>query len=90
MRAPVFISLSLLYNGACLGRTIIDASANVVVIGMAEKRGAHISFSGFFKVAFPLMLLSIVISMMYLTAWYVLLTWALLGTLTLGIALASE
>lgn len=80
-------SLSL---GACLGGngTIIGASANVVVIGMAEKRGTHISFMGFLKIAFPLMLLSIVISTMYLIAWYLLFTWAMVGTLALGIVLA--
>ncbi len=62
-------SLSL---GACLGGngTIIGASANVVVIGMAEKRGVLISFLGFMKVAFPLMLMSIVISTIYLLLWY--------------------
>ncbi|MFZ5642960.1 MAG: SLC13 family permease [Bacillota bacterium] len=62
-------SLSL---GSCLGGngTIIGASANVVVIGMAEKRGIHISFVNFMKTAFPLMLLSIVISTVYLAFWY--------------------
>ncbi|MFZ5632999.1 MAG: SLC13 family permease [Bacillota bacterium] len=62
-------SLSL---GACLGGngTIIGASANVVVVGMAEKRGQNISFLGFMKVAFPLMLMSIFISTGYLWAWY--------------------
>ncbi|GBF33027.1 Na+/H+ antiporter NhaD type [Desulfocucumis palustris] len=62
-------SLSL---GACLGGngTIIGASANVVVIGMAEKRGFHISFVGFMKVAFPLMILSIILSTGYLLLWY--------------------
>lgn len=61
-------SLSL---GACLGGngTIVGASANVVVVGMAEKRGFPISFLGFFKVAFPLMILSIVLSTGYLLAW---------------------
>ncbi len=61
-------SLSL---GACLGGngTVIGASANVVVIGMAEKRGTHISFIGFMKVAFPLMIMSIVVSMLYLLFW---------------------
>lgn len=81
-------SLSL---GACLGGngTIIGASANVVVIGMAEKRGSLISFVGFFKVAFPLMLLSIVISMLYLVAWYLLhTTVAILATLGVGAVLA--
>ncbi|MFZ5648566.1 MAG: SLC13 family permease [Bacillota bacterium] len=80
-------SLSL---GACLGGngTIIGASANVVVIGMAEKRGSNISFMGFFKVAFPLMILSIVISMLYLVAWYVSTAITLAGTLALGIVLS--
>lgn len=81
-------SLSL---GACLGGngTIIGASANVVVIGMAEKRGVPITFMAFFKVAFPLMLMSIVIAMLYLMAWYVLhSTVAMLATLAVGILLA--
>lgn len=61
-------SLSL---GACLGGngTIIGASANVVVIGMAEKRGLRISFLGYMKIAFPLMLMSIVLSTGYLLLW---------------------
>lgn len=64
-------SLSL---GACLGGngTPIGASANVVVLGMAERRGLHISYLSFIKVAFPLMLLSIVISSGYLLVWYFL------------------
>ena len=62
---PLWWSLSL---GACLGGngTIIGASANVVVAGMAEKRGYKWTFIGFMKVAFPLMLVSIVISTVYL------------------------
>ncbi|MGI6491019.1 MAG: sodium:proton antiporter [Pelotomaculum sp.] len=58
--------------GACLGGngTIIGASANVVVVGMAEKRGVRMTFVGFLKLAFPLMLLSIVISTGYLLLWY--------------------
>ncbi len=62
-------SLSL---GACLGGngTIIGASANLVAAGMAERSGVHISFIGFFKIGFPLMLLSIIVAMVYLLAWY--------------------
>ncbi|MFA5385209.1 MAG: ArsB/NhaD family transporter [Eubacteriales bacterium] len=80
-------SLSL---GACLGGngTIIGASANVVVVGMAEKRGAPITFINYMKVAFPTMLLSIVISMFYLLFWYYYNGWALLITLAIGVALA--
>lgn len=78
-------SLSL---GACLGGngTVIGASANVVVIGMAEKRGTHISFIGFMKVAFPLMIMSIVVSMAYLLFWlYFPGALSLLGTLAAGL-----
>lgn len=58
--------------GACLGGngTIIGASANVVVIGMAEKRGSPISFMVYFVVAFPLMILSLIISSAYMYIWY--------------------
>ena len=62
---PLWWSLSL---GACLGGngTIIGASANVVVAGMAEKQGIKFTFLGFMKVAFPLMIVSIIISTVYL------------------------
>ncbi|GGE57005.1 membrane protein [Pullulanibacillus camelliae] len=61
---PLWWSLAL---GACLGGngTLIGASANVIVAGMAEKEGHDLSFMKFFKVAFPLMILSIVISTFY-------------------------
>jgi len=81
-------SLSL---GACLGGngTVIGASANVVVIGMAEKRGAHISFIGFMKIAFPLMLMSILVSTGYLLFWYYFHTMtAMAVTLGFGLVLA--
>jgi len=80
-------SLSL---GACLGGngTIIGASANVVVVGMAEKRGAPITFINYMKVAFPAMLLSIAVSMFYLLFWYYYSGLALLITLAIGVTLA--
>ncbi|TGE35443.1 hypothetical protein E4K67_25200 [Desulfosporosinus fructosivorans] len=66
---PLWWSLAL---GACLGGngTIIGASANVIVAGMAEKNGVHIGFIAFMKTAFPLMLVSVFISMLYLLAFY--------------------
>jgi Na+/H+ antiporter NhaD/arsenite permease-like protein len=66
---PLWWALSL---GACLGGngTIVGASANVIVIGMAERQGHPISFWSYMKVAFPLMLLSIVISTIYLMIFY--------------------
>ncbi len=66
---PLWWALSL---GACLGGngTLVGASANVVVAGMAEERGQHISFVKFLKTAFPIMLVSIVISSIYLYLFY--------------------
>ncbi|MFZ5597874.1 MAG: ArsB/NhaD family transporter [Bacillota bacterium] len=66
---PLWWALSL---GACLGGngTLIGASANVVVAGLAEKRGILITFISFTKVAFPMMLMSIVICMGYLLLFY--------------------
>jgi Na+/H+ antiporter NhaD/arsenite permease-like protein len=66
---PLWWALSL---GACLGGngTLIGASANIVVVGMAEKRGLEISFAYFFKMAFPMMLMTIAICQVYLSVFY--------------------
>jgi len=68
---PLWWALSL---GACLGGngTIIGASANVVVVGMAEKQGYKWTFVSFMKVAFPLMIVSILISSVYLYFFYLI------------------
>ena len=62
---PLWWALSL---GACLGGngTLIGASANVVLSGISNKNGYPITFMSYLKVGFPMMLLSIVISMIYL------------------------
>ena len=61
---PLWWALSL---GACLGGngTLIGASANLVVAGLAGRAGVHFRFVEYLKVAFPLMLISIVISHAY-------------------------
>lgn len=66
---PLWWALSL---GACLGGngTLIGASANVIVAGIAEKNGYPIRFLHFMKIAFPLMLVSIVISTIYLLIFF--------------------
>ncbi len=53
--------------GACLGGngTMIGASANVVTVGMAEKAGYSIGFLQYMKLAFPPMLITLVLA----TAW---------------------
>jgi len=62
---PLWWALSL---GACLGGngTLIGASANLVVAGLAERAGTTFRFVEFLKVAFPLMLISIVLSHAYI------------------------
>lgn len=66
---PLWWSLSL---GACLGGngTLVGASANVVVAGMAAQEGVPISFAAFMVKAFPLMLVSIAISSIYIYMRY--------------------
>ena len=66
---PLWWALSL---GACLGGngTVIGASANVVALSLARKHNLVVTFWGFLKVAFPLMILSIVIASVYLYLFY--------------------
>ena len=66
---PLWWSLAL---GACLGGngTLIGASANVVVASMSAQRGRPISFLGFMKVAFPVMVFTIIISNIYVVLRY--------------------
>ena len=75
--------------GACLGGngTIVGASANLIVVGIAESKGHHISFLGFMKMAFPLMLMSIVISTGYLLIWYNNRLAAIVGSLCAAVVL---
>jgi len=66
---PLWWSLSL---GACLGGngTLVGASANLVVAGLADRAGQPIRFVPFLLAAFPIMLLSIVISSVYIYLRY--------------------
>jgi Na+/H+ antiporter NhaD/arsenite permease-like protein len=67
--SPLWWALSL---GACLGGngTLIGASANVVVSGIAAREGHPIGFVKYMLVAFPIMLVSVAISMVYLLLFY--------------------
>ncbi|WP_373325904.1 SLC13 family permease [Sporomusa paucivorans] len=66
---PLWWSLAL---GACLGGngTLIGASANVIVAGIAEKNGVRLLFIPYFKIAFPLMIISIILCHVYLLLRY--------------------
>ncbi len=62
---PLWWALSL---GACLGGngTLIGASANVVLSGIAARQGYYVRFQDYMKVGFPLMLMSVGICTAYL------------------------
>ena len=61
---PLWWCLSL---GACLGGngTLIGASANLTVAGIAERNGIPFRFLTYTKIAFPLMLLHVAICLLY-------------------------
>lgn len=67
---PLWWALAL---GACLGGngTLVGASANVIVGGMLEKQGFKLSFVDYMKIGFPIMLVSIIISTVYLLVFFV-------------------
>jgi Na+/H+ antiporter NhaD/arsenite permease-like protein len=58
--------------GACLGGngTMIGASANVVMVGMTEKAGYHISFLGYMRACWWPMMITVTLSMIYLLLAY--------------------
>lgn len=66
---PLWWALAL---GACLGGngTLVGASANVIVAGLLNKHGHKISFVQFMKIGFPVMILSIIISTIYMMVVY--------------------
>ena len=66
---PLWWALAL---GACLGGngSLIGASANLIVAGFAQRAGEPISFMGFMKHAFMLMIVTIAISHVYLYLRY--------------------
>ncbi|XP_066478018.1 P protein [Tiliqua scincoides] len=71
---PLIFSLAM---GACLGGngTLIGASANVVCAGIAEQHGYGFSFMEFFRLGFPMMIMSCIIGMCYLLVAHVVLGW---------------
>ena len=62
---PLWWAVSI---GACFGGngTIIGASANVVLTGIANRKGYPITFIDFLKIGGPMMLMSIVLASFYL------------------------
>jgi Na+/H+ antiporter NhaD/arsenite permease-like protein len=68
---PLWWSLSL---GACLGGngTLIGASANLTVAGIAERAGVPFRFLTFFWLAFPMMLMSVAVATVYVYLRYLM------------------
>ena len=69
---PIWWSLAL---GACLGGngTLVGASANLIVAGLAAERGVRITFIDYFKVGFPIMIFTIILSTIYVYVRYLLI-----------------
>lgn len=63
---PIWWALAI---GACLGGngSLIGASANIIVASFAQRAGHHMTFLGFMKLAFPMMLFSVLISTVFIT-----------------------
>ena len=68
---PIWWSLAL---GACLGGngTLVGASANLIVAGLAAARGVRITFMGYLKVGFPIMIFTIITATVYVYLRYLM------------------
>ncbi len=68
---PLWWALSL---GACLGGngSLVGASANLVVAGIAEKSNYKLGFMTYLRVGLPIMLLTVLISAIYVYLRYLL------------------
>lgn len=66
---PIWWSLAL---GACLGGngTLIGAAANVMVAGLGDRAGYTIGFTQFMMIGIPVMLVSVLISTLYIWLRY--------------------
>jgi len=69
--SPIWWALSL---GACLGGngTFVAAAANLVGVNILKRQGKIITFREFFRIGFPIMLISILLSSAYLFLRYLL------------------
>ncbi|XP_065169611.1 P protein [Atheta coriaria] len=63
--------------GACLGGngTLFGSSSNIICAGVAEQHGYRFSFIEFFKVGFPVMISSLIVTTIYLLMAHVVYAW---------------
>jgi Na+/H+ antiporter NhaD/arsenite permease-like protein len=68
---PLWWSLAL---GACLGGngTLLGASSNLVVVGLALKEKVHIQFIDFLKIGIPVVIISLLVCSVYIYFRYLL------------------
>jgi Na+/H+ antiporter NhaD/arsenite permease-like protein len=66
---PFWWALAL---GACLGGngTLVGASANVVAVGIAERRDEPIGFWGFTRIGAPFALMTMIVASIYIWLRY--------------------
>ncbi|XP_062548616.1 P protein-like isoform X2 [Armigeres subalbatus] len=55
--------------------TLVGASANVICAGIAEQHGYRFSFMDYFKLGFPIMLVSVIVTTGYLITAHVVFAW---------------
>ncbi|RDB60377.1 hypothetical protein C1878_14000 [Gordonibacter sp. 28C] len=67
--APLWWAVSL---GACLGGngTLVGASANIVLSSMGNREGHPVTFIGYLKIGFPLMVATVLLANVYLLALF--------------------
>jgi Na+/H+ antiporter NhaD/arsenite permease-like protein len=76
IQQTVHIPNNLLWWALVLGvafggnATIIGASANIIAVGIAKKHNHRISFMEFFKTSFPVFIISLVLSSVYIIILY--------------------
>lgn len=67
---PLWWALAI---GACLGGngTLVGASANVIASGLLKSNGYNLKFKSYFKLGFPIMIISIIISSIYIVLFLI-------------------
>lgn len=72
-----FVFINRLAFGSCLGGngSLIGASCNLVAAGISEQHGYKITFSKFFRVSFPIMISSILVTIIYVCIICIYFEW---------------
>ena len=74
--SPVSRGLTRMHPLTAGNGTLIGASANIACAGVAQHQGYRISFADFFKIGFPVMLVSVAAANIYLVICFVAFDWS--------------